>query len=148
MKIICVDIDGSIADLKHRLHFIKGAHKNYDAFFDAMSEDAPIENVIEVVNALSTYYSIVFMSGRPDSHKWQTAEWLEKHVWCFTSGSCLGLYMRKAGDHRSDVEVKEEPYLQFMKDYPDAEILGSIEDRPRIILLQRKLGITTFKERS
>lgn len=142
MKIFCVDIDGSIADLKHRLHFIKGAHKNYDAFFDAMSEDAPIENVIEIVERLSVFYSIVFISGRPDSHRKQTFDWLEKHV-CDDPILC----MRKAGDHRRDDIIKLELLDEILLDYNIRleDVVGVIDDRPRVLAAWRSKGLTTFK---
>lgn len=146
MKVVICDIDGSVADLKHRLHYIKGSHKNYNTFFDEMVNDKPIKDVIEVLGQLAMEYKVVFMSGRPSSHRKQTEEWLKKHIWFYGLKSTnLGLYMRKEGDNRSDFTVKEELHSQFLQDYPEATILAAIEDRPRIVDLQRRLGITTLK---
>lgn len=50
---ILVDIDGTIADIIHRLHFIQGPRKDWPAFFDAMDKDEPIPEMIELVKALS-----------------------------------------------------------------------------------------------
>ena len=43
MKIVC-DIDGTIANLSHRLHFIQpeeGGKKDWDSFFAGVSDDEP-----------------------------------------------------------------------------------------------------------
>lgn len=47
-KAYIFDIDGTIADCSHRLHFITGEHKNWDAFYDACLDDAPINDVIKM----------------------------------------------------------------------------------------------------
>ena len=39
---IIVDLDGTVADLSHRLHHINGKHRNWDAFFAGVDKDTPI----------------------------------------------------------------------------------------------------------
>ena len=91
--IAIIDIDGTIADLSHRLHYIQSTPKEWDAFFDAMGDDAPIPGTRFLVWALSSYYTIIYLTGRPNSHRMQTVKWLVKNE--FPEGD---LVMRKTGD--------------------------------------------------
>ena len=43
MSTIICDIDGTLADLHHRLHHIKNGNKNWDAFFAEVKDDLPIQ---------------------------------------------------------------------------------------------------------
>ena len=50
---IIVDIDGTLADLTHRLHHIRGdGKKNWDAFHDACPNDVPIKTVVAMVREM------------------------------------------------------------------------------------------------
>lgn len=143
MSIILCDIDGTLADISHRLHFINGAHKDYDAFFDAMVDDKPLSNVVEVVRSLWHRHDIIFLSGRPDSHREQTNQWLSDHVIPLEH---IALLMRKAGDFRPDYVVKRELYETVQRLSPDDRIVGVIDDRPQVIeKCWRPLGVTVFK---
>jgi hypothetical protein len=45
--IVIVDIDGTVADVHHRLHHIQGrGRKNWKRFFESMDYDTPIASVI------------------------------------------------------------------------------------------------------
>lgn len=68
------DIDGTLADCSHRLHHIQKEPKDWDAFFDACGDDAPMPHVIAVAKALRTVgWPIIFVSGRSDRVRQQTA---------------------------------------------------------------------------
>lgn len=42
------DIDGTIADISHRIHHIKGETKDWRSFFAACDGDLPILHIIEL----------------------------------------------------------------------------------------------------
>ena len=44
-EFVIVDIDGTVADLRHRLHFIQGEKKDWDAFYSHAGEDSPIQDL-------------------------------------------------------------------------------------------------------
>lgn len=52
VRYLILDLDGTVADLSHRLHFIQGDKKDYDSFYAAVGDDAPIDSVIHVVRSL------------------------------------------------------------------------------------------------
>jgi hypothetical protein len=60
-----------------------------------------------------------------------------------TSHGYAGLYMRKAGDYRSDDIVKEEILDTQFKDKIN-NILCVFDDRPRVIRMWRRRGIPVF----
>lgn len=141
-EVILFDIDGTLADLRHRLHHIKKGEEDYTAFFDAMVDDAPIKPVLELAHHLSVSKDIIFVSGRPDSHRQQTTEWLVKH--CFHGFSLKPrLYMRKAGDHRPDYIVKLEILNQIRADGWNPILV--IDDRPSVVTMWRKQGLVCLQ---
>jgi phosphoglycolate phosphatase-like HAD superfamily hydrolase len=139
--IYIVDLDGTIADCTHRLHYIKGKHSNYRKFFSECVNDTPIHSVITVVEALGEAgHRIVFLSGRSDEVQRQTFGWLQQYVYLRPTV----LYMRKEGDTRPDEVIKPELLEQVKKDFPNEEILGFFDDRKRVVDVWRKMGYKVF----
>lgn len=97
------DIDGTLADLTHRLHHIQKEPKDWDAFFAACVDDKPIEHICDLAKTLQETASVIFVSGRSDRVRAETEAWLAGRG---LSGAPL--FMRKAGDHRPDNIVKAE----------------------------------------
>jgi predicted secreted acid phosphatase len=138
MKTYIVDIDGTLADLGHRLHFIQQEPKQWDAFFEACSEDTPINGVIFVIKALlhdGAY--IVFLTGRPEKVRAKTVTWLNEQGLPVNH-----LIMRRDGDHREDTVAK----LELLRSLPTgAEIAGIFEDRPSVCRTWRSMGLAVFQ---
>lgn len=142
MSYIIVDIDGTVADITHRLHHVKvaeGLAPNWDAFFDDCHNDTPITNVCNIVNDLhDSGHQIIFVSGRSDRVRSKTMLWIQRHVLfhCY-------IFMRKAGDHRPDEILKTELLDQAQQTigFTDAEILCVIDDRKRVVDMWRKRGL-------
>src|SRR6266436_8545187 len=97
------DIDGTLADISHRLHFIQEKPADWRAFFAACPEDKPIAEVIEVAKALQPIHPIKLITGRSDEVEQETAQWINDQGIYFSD-----LLMRKSGDHREDSIVKAE----------------------------------------
>jgi FMN phosphatase YigB (HAD superfamily) len=77
-KIVLVDIDGTLADVSHRLQFARGPHKDWGRFFAAMDRDQPINAVIDFVMRLAGKYDIVIFTGRPEDYCEKTMNWLRR----------------------------------------------------------------------
>lgn len=136
--LIVFDIDGTLANLDHRLHYIKKNPKNYQAFFNAMPMDTknePICNVLELLD--DGQNEIVFASGRPDSHMEETSAWIDANV---SLHRVSHLYMRKAGDYRADYIVKEEILQQIIKDFGKKPDLV-FDDRKQVVDMWRRNGV-------
>src|SRR5205823_9235599 len=64
-NVVLVDMDGTLADVTHRLHWIRGSKKkNWKRFFQEMSKDPPNPVVLEWVKNLVPEYEIFIVSGR------------------------------------------------------------------------------------
>lgn len=142
MDAIIFDIDGTLADITHRLHHIQGEKKDYDAFYAACVDDKPKQDIVSLLNKLTPFddeHSLIFCSGRPDSVREETVAWIYKHTGCYPRN----LYMRKTGDHRPDYAVKEEILKELQaKGY---NILFTVDDRQQVVDMWRRNGITCLQ---
>lgn len=127
------DIDGTLADLSHRLPHIQKEPKDWEAFFDACEDDTSIPHVIEIAVALARSYHIVFVSGRSDRVREATLTWLALR------GLTGDIYMRKDGDHRPDHVVKHELLDQIKGDgyLP----VMAFDDRNQVVEMWRARGV-------
>jgi len=139
---IIFDIDGTLADCSHRLHWIQNKPKNWKAFFAGMEHDAPIKPTITIARGLwAVHNSIIFCTGRPASHQVVTREWLTHNVGCWAARSPL--YMRRDGDHRPDFVVKEEHLADMKKDGFDPKV--AFEDRDQVVDMWRRNGLICYQ---
>ncbi len=129
---IIVDIDGTVA-----LHGDKRSPFDYSK----VSGDEPNRPVIEAVQSLAADNEIVFVSGREDSCRADTEEWLWRHG--LSDGDCP-LFMRKTGDHRPDYIVKVELFDTFLRDRYNVRLV--LDDRTQVVTRAwRAMGLTCFK---
>lgn len=140
--IIC-DLDGTLCDTTHRLHYVKvpeGEKKNWKGFFEDMVKDPIRKDVAEMLTSFSQEgYDIIFVSGRPDTYKKHTLLWLIRNAMPYLPKGFVTLIMRRAGDKREDVETK----LQILNDhFPNRkQIHKVIDDRPSVIRMWREQGL-------
>lgn len=133
-KDVIVDIDGTVADLTHRLKYIQQDPKDWNSFFGNMANDVPIHDNIDRIQYLSQDNNIVFVSGRPEDYRAVTEKWLGQ----FIRNPYQALFMRKSGDKRPDTEVKQ----QILDTYFDkTKIKLVIDDRPSVIRMWRSNGL-------
>jgi hypothetical protein len=138
--LIVFDIDGTLADIEHRLDYVRSKPKNWKAFDAGISNDAVNPYVAEVFDAMIMGgHTVILASGRNERSREATVAWLTKnslHTWD-------NLYMRKADDFRSDDIVKREMLDDIIADYgkkPDMVF----DDRPRVVRMWREAGIFVF----
>lgn len=161
------DLDGTLADLKHRRHFVEkprctcppaslqpacstcigfatGSLKfkpNWDAFHAACVDDKPIEPVIQLLVQLSNRADIWIWSGRMATVRRETQEWLECNVYVVDKDQLkLDLKMRPAGDFTPDDQLKES-WLLAMNPEDRARLVMVFDDRDRVVAMWRKHGI-------
>lgn len=90
-----IDLDGVVADVRHRLHFLESKPKNWDAFFAGIADDPVLAEGRAVVEQLATDHELVYLTGRPESTRAATEAWLERHEL-----PRARVIMRRAGDRR------------------------------------------------
>lgn len=139
---IIVDIDGTIADIDHRVYLLKEntgskESKDWRTFHALADSDKPIHEVIDLVRAMHERgYTIHLATGRADDQREQTARWLNKHWVPFHT-----LHMRKAGDWRSDAIVKRE----FFSPQVLHRVAFVLEDRKSVTKMWRDLGLRVLQ---
>ena len=157
--ILC-DIDGTVADCSHRLHFVKlpryefenkddscnlincdiavyHSHKaDWKSFYANVHNDPPRTEIIQQIRKHFIFgYTIVFTSGRPEDYKKETIDWLERHVGLAE----YYLLMRRAGDSREDSVVKQDILKTY---FPDKSVIKKVyDDRPRVIRMWQEEGL-------
>lgn len=144
------DIDGTLADLTHRLRFIQDHHDaagrivaDWDSFFEACSDDKPILDVIPMLHFLQTFDACILSTGRPERVRSKTLDWLKAQR-IFPDG----LYMRRDGDHRPDNIVKSELLDLIILDWKvghEQTIKGVFEDRDRVVEMYRARGFRVYQ---
>ena len=140
--LVVFDIDGTLANIEHRLDYVRSKPKNWRAFDAGIPNDKVNPHVAEVFFGLrNDGHDIIFASGRNERSRDATVDWLDrKNFWCADSSK---LYMRKADDFRSDDIVKQEILDEIIADYgkkPDMVF----DDRKRVVDMWRRNGIWVF----
>ena len=135
-KAVIFDIDGTLASHE-------GVRSPYD--YTKVGLDKPRQ---AVVNAMENYalndYAIIILSGREDSCRGDTLEWLGKHtclnhINTYKIGS-WNLFMRAAGDKRQDRVIKGELFDKHIRNNFNVEAV--FDDRDQVVSLWRdELGL-------
>lgn len=154
---VFVDIDGTVADLTHRRKYVASKPKNYPAFERGIPFDTPIQWVIDAVNRLyDAGWTVVMCSGRRETQKAATEEWLKKfgvkyHAFYIRhefeyerpGDPSSGVKKTRKGDpkpdYRHDYIVKKELLDQARADGYDPDVV--FDDRDQVVAMWRENGI-------
>lgn len=125
-----VDIDGTVALMGNK----RGPFDYHLANGDDLNE--PVSSVVHAL--IRDGYEIIFLSGRSDSCRDVTQEWLiENHF------GGHKLLMRREGDQRKDSIVKHEIFWDQIA--PRFQVIGCFDDRNQVVDMYREMGITVFQ---
>lgn len=127
-----VDLDGVVADVRHRLVHLTGRRKDWDAFFAAAVDDPPHPEGIAVVERLQQDHDVVYLTGRPERCRADTEAWLERHG--------IGghpLHMRSGRDRRPAAVVKPELLRTIAQ---GREVAVVVDDDDRVVEAMRRAG--------
>lgn len=141
---IVVDIDGTIAKVGDRLKYLQQEKKDWDAFYEHCDEDTVIQPIARLVDCLAVEHEIVYCTGRRESVREKTIQWIDKHLGF--AGSFAGelkLLMRKDNDWRPDTEVK--PELLAKNGYTPDNVWFILEDRDSVVTKLRSLGFRVLQ---
>lgn len=117
------DIDGVVADVRHRLRHLEG-RRNWRAFFAAAGRDPLLAEGATLVADLGRSYDVVWLSGRPEWLRDATANWLRRHD---LPGD--ELYLRPAGDFRPAPRFK----LDVLRGLADRGIAAFVDDDEQVV---------------
>ena len=87
------DVDGVLADVRHRLHHVEGRPKDWDAFFAAAPHDPVLQEGRRLLLEAARDCEVVYVTGRPERCRADTEAWFAQHG--LPSGA---LHMRRDSD--------------------------------------------------
>ena len=94
------DIDGVVADVRHRLHHLEG-RRAWERFFDDAADDPLLDEGARLVADLGREHDIVWLTGRPEWLREVTERWLAEHGLPGTE-----VHLRPDGDYRPAARYK------------------------------------------
>jgi hypothetical protein len=117
------DIDGVVADVRHRLHFIE-RHRSWRRFFEAAGADPLLDVGAKLVADLAREHEIVWLTGRPEWLRGTTRDWLAGHG--LPDGE---MYLRPHGDYRPAPRYK----LGVLRSLAPRGIAAVIDDDDEVV---------------
>lgn len=135
---IIFDIDGTLADVEHRIHWVRSKPHNWPAFNRGMVNDTPNMDIIWMLRTFhSVGCTILIASGRGEEDRGATIKWLAEVAEIHDLYSKL--YMRASKDYRSDDIVKSEILDQMRVDGFNPTI--AVDDRDQVVAEWRRRGL-------
>lgn len=144
--LICLDIDGTCADIGPRLAAagqepLRQDRKAFQHWLDklqsakSLAKDAPIYEMQLLAQDIAPNNEIIYVTGREEAYREVTHRWLNDH--CFPSGR---LFMRPAGNEESPEVYKEKVIKAYLTRSKANKHKGSsfggvvvFDDDPRMI---------------
>lgn len=139
MKMIAVfDIDGTLANVEHRLHHIRQKPKDWAKFEAEIVNDTPILPTIALLRSLHfNGWTILLATGRNEKSRYQTGkQMMDWHI------PFDKLYMRDRNDRRRDTIVKGEMFDKIVVEYGTPAMV--FEDRNSVVDMWRQKGVWVF----
>ncbi len=127
------DIDGVVADVRHRLHHLESQPKNWPAFFAGAATDPPLPEGIDLARELAVSHDIVWLTGRPERLRRVTTHWLRQHELPVES-----LHMRRNGDYRPARQTKLAVVRALAAERTVALV---VDDDPAVVTALQAAGV-------
>jgi hypothetical protein len=128
-----LDVDGVLADVRHRLHHLDRTPKDWVGFFAGIPDDPPLAEGLALAAELAADHDLAYLTGRPASTRQATREWLRRH------GLPPGrLVMRRPGDRRPARLAKPELLAALVAD--GRELAVVVDDDPQVCDALRSAG--------
>lgn len=151
---IIVDLDGTLADIEHRRHYVEGDEKHFGKFHNDIPDDTvnnwcrniisrfrgEEQNTTRQYNVETPDFAVILVTGRmahPKTVK-DTIEWLDRNNIAYDE-----LHMRPNEDYTPDDELKKRIYNEELKDRFDVKF--AVDDRKRVVDMWRDIGLTCLQ---
>ncbi len=129
-----VDIDGVLADGRHRQRFMESRPRDYEAFFGAAHLDTPIVETAVLVGLMASELAVVLVTGRPFRIRQATRDWLEEHRFRWD------LLVLRPDDDRRPTQQYKRSCLHRLWEYGFAPVLA-LDDEPGNVAMYRAEGV-------
>jgi hypothetical protein len=75
---VVFDLDGVLADAAGRQHFLERPYRDWEAFFDACTDDPLIDEVAALLGVIDDSHQVILLTARPIRVQPNTLVWLER----------------------------------------------------------------------
>jgi phosphoglycolate phosphatase-like HAD superfamily hydrolase len=117
------DVDGVVADVRHRLHHLERG-RSWHRFFDAASDDPLLPEGARLVADLRRSHDIVWLTGRPEWLRSVTERWFAEHGLPTDE-----LHMRPDGDYRPAAAYK----LSVLRNLAPRVVQAFVDDDDEVV---------------
>lgn len=132
-KAVICDLDGTLALLNGR-----NPHNQEDCDKDLVNK--PVLEILKMMENMC--YHIIFITGRSESARNKTCEWLKK----IGMQEPYEIYMRQDGDKTPSYKYKFNVYKNMIERRYDVKFV--LDDKKENLEMFRSLGITSIEVRS
>lgn len=141
VTVALLDIDGVLADTRHRDHYIRHQPKQWGPYFANMFGDVPWQQGQDLYADLrAARVDIIYLTGRNENYRPMTLDWLLRNDF----GLQHELKMRPIHNHLPLPKFKAEVILWTQVDISVTDILV-IDDDPAVVSAAEDLGTQTFQ---
>jgi hypothetical protein len=138
-KVIVFDVDGTLAHMEHRRHWVATKPKNWPAFNAGMSRDTTHDDIVWLAQLFAAQgHTIIICSGRGEETRAVTEKWLTDNGVEFTQ-----LYMRGLKDYRQDSIVKVELLALIREQHGEPWLW--FDDRTQVVDAIRAEGVRVLQ---
>ncbi len=132
---IIFDVDGTIADVEHRRHFVTQKPADWKSFKEETVNDTPVQWVVDIAKRfIAQGDDVAFFSARNESQRGitetQISEWI--------GNGHKGLFLRPDGDFRPDEEFKSDLADKFEEFGGKIDLV--FDDRNKVVDMWRTRG--------
>lgn len=140
MKTVVVDLDGTLANVDHRVHLVRREKPDWDAFYGACDQDTPNEWCVRLIEDLRIGgRKVLIVSARRQTESAKTIAWLIKTFGAY--GSPEVILLRPDGNHEPDTVLKKRWLYGFGKE----NVLFVVDDRQKVVDMWRAEGLTCLQ---
>ncbi|WP_218123712.1 HAD family acid phosphatase [Quadrisphaera sp. DSM 44207] len=130
VPVVVLDLDGVLADTRHRSHHLRRRPKDWNAFFAAAAHDPVHRQGLALAHrAVADGAVVVYLSGRPERTRAATEAWLRR------VGAPTGPVLLRADGDRRPARVVKVAALRALARTAAAAVL--VDDDPDVVAAVR-----------
>ncbi|WP_432978854.1 LNS2 domain-containing protein [Dactylosporangium sp. CA-233914] len=119
------DIDGVVADVRHRLRYLERRPKDWGRFFAAAGDDPVLADGVALAREYAANHVLVWLTGRPEYLREVTVAWLRT-----AELPAELLFMRPANDRRPAREFKARQLARMAR---ESRVEIVVDDDPEVV---------------